>query len=80
MTFTISSVVSSTVTSLSVSIRKEMSHIEHQNDIGYFINIMKNYVESSDKHFESIQNSFIALGVPDQTPSEAVQGPHGVRT
>ena len=80
MTSTITSVVSSTVNSHMAPIRNEMSTIkQNQSDLGSFINIMKNYVESSDKRFESIQNSLLALGAPAQTPSEAMKSPPGVR-
>ena len=80
MTSTITSVVSSTVNSHMAPIRNEMSTIkQNQSDLGSFINIMKNYVESSDKRFESIQNSLLALGAPAQTPNEAMKSPPGVR-
>ena len=81
MSSTISSAVTNTVNSQLAPIRNEVSSIKQsQNDIGSFINIMKNYVESSDRRFESIQNSFLALGVPAQTPSEAKNSPPGVRS
>ena len=80
MTSTISSVITSTVNSQIAPIRNEVASIkQNKNDIGSFIDIMKKYVESSDLRFESSQNSFLALGVPAQTPSEAKNSPPGVK-
>lgn len=79
MSSTISSAVLSAVTAQLAPIRQDVSQLkQNQTELESFINIMRNYVESSDKRFESIQNSFIALGVPAQAPSEALLSPPGV--
>ena len=79
MTSTIKSVVSSTVSSELSSIKSEVSTMkQQQGDIDSFIALMKKYVETSDKRYQNIQNSFSQLGVPAQTPSEAQTNPPGV--
>ena len=80
MSSTISSVVTSTVNSQLGPIRTEVASMKKTTrELGSFLEIMKQYVETSDKRFLSIQNSFTKLGVPAQTPSETKNSPHGVR-
>ena len=79
MTTSISTAVSNAVSTQLAPIRQDVSQLkQNQSEFGAFLNIMKDYVKSSDKRFESIQNSFLALGVKAQAPSEADRSPPGV--
>ena len=75
----ISKAVTNAVSTQLAPIRQDVSQLkQEQPNLGSLIDIMKKYVESSDKRFESIQNSFLALGVKAQAPSGASQSPPGV--
>ena len=78
MTSTIASVVTTQLQPIHSQINT--IQITHQQQVNNFMTIMTNMAKNADKRFESIQSSLSQLGVPAQTPSEAIVSPPGVRT
>ena len=67
--------ISSAVSKQIAPIQTQINQIKstHESQVQQFMTLL-------NTKFESIQNSFLLLGVPAQTPSEANEGPPGVRS
>ena len=78
---TINSVVATSISAQISPIQTQLNNIQatHNNQVQQFVTMMQNLAQKTDDKFNSIQNSFLALGVPAQTPSEAKKSPPGVR-